>query len=468
MIGPAPRRVEHARAVGVHLVVRPAEVVVPLQLEVVARHHRRVAHQQLGAGHVELQPVVGVRQVGAGRQQHRHVVAPAVTPGPDDERHVALGLALPQPDGVDAALEVARQVDAERLGPLRVVQVVVVEVDRAVLVRGVPEVRLAARPVVARHGPGRAVGADGVEAAARDVDDGVQQRAVGAVGAREVPLRERRRAVGDVGRRVDARVPDLAVEVADALREPDVAGRAGADAERHGGHGGRKRHAEALRVAAGAGCAGQQVRADGLDGGIDPKRRVAGGRVERGDQAVPRVRLDQRVAREARAGALAVAEDERRAPVLEQHGVAGEAAVVPGAEQVLHRLVRRGRLERELDRPRDQGRQHAAVAGHRHVRAGVGMVEGAGIRAVRGRLELGLEEAGTVGPLEAVAQPDEMRRVALDLLAADVDRHALARREAELRRVAEDRRCRLDGCVSHCAAPRPGAGRSCGAPPRRR
>ena len=124
-------------------------------------------------------------------------------------------------------------------------------------------------------------------------------------------------------RRGDARIADLAVEVADALREPGIAGRARADAEGHGRDRRRKRDAEALVVAAGLRRAGQQVRADRLVGGIETQRRIAGGRVEGGDDAIPRARLDLRVAREADAAALAVAEHQRHAAVLEHHRVAG-------------------------------------------------------------------------------------------------------------------------------------------------
>ena len=87
---PAPGAEEDAGAVGVDLVAGVPEVVVALKLEVVRMEHRHMADQQLGAGGVERQMVVGIRQVRPRREEHGDPVALPARGRPDEERHVFL------------------------------------------------------------------------------------------------------------------------------------------------------------------------------------------------------------------------------------------------------------------------------------------------------------------------------------------------------------------------------------------
>ena len=99
-----------------------------------------MADQQLGAGGIERQMVVGISQVRPRREEHGDPVALAAPGRPDEERDVFLAVLAPQPHGVDAARHAFEHREAERPRPLEVVEIVVVEMDGAVLVRRRPEV----------------------------------------------------------------------------------------------------------------------------------------------------------------------------------------------------------------------------------------------------------------------------------------------------------------------------------------
>ena len=150
---------------------------------------------------------VGVDLVGEGRDEIEDLGLRLADLRPHEERNDVAVRAAAQLHAVDAALQVLRHREAEVVGPAAVVQVVVVEMDRAVVMRR-------ALPVALGAGPGRAL-----HRARRQVD----QLAVQAVGAGVLDL-HRLHAAGEIpGRDAgDRRRLDLAVEA--ALRRP-VAGR---------------------------------------------------------------------------------------------------------------------------------------------------------------------------------------------------------------------------------------------------
>src|SRR5262249_55458215 len=100
---------------------------------------RRAARRELGPPGAWGGVVVGVGHVRRGGDEQRDpVLGPC--PGAHIERDVVLVVAGAQPRGVDPARQVVRRGEREVDVPAGVLQVVVVEVDRAVLLRGVDEV----------------------------------------------------------------------------------------------------------------------------------------------------------------------------------------------------------------------------------------------------------------------------------------------------------------------------------------
>ena len=103
-------------------------------------------------------PGAGVGEVAEGRDQQRDLRRrrlPLLRP--DRERHVVLEAAAAQPRRVDPRLQRVRHAELEPHLPAGVVDVVVVEVDRAVLLPRLLVVHLERVPVVAGHGAHRQV-----------------------------------------------------------------------------------------------------------------------------------------------------------------------------------------------------------------------------------------------------------------------------------------------------------------------
>ena len=104
--------------------------VVVLRLQVL---QRVVRHGGVGVAPGDL--LVGVGEVGVGRQEHGDRRGGGATLGSHEEGDEVLGLACLEMDRVDAAGEIGGDLPGEIGFPARVLQVVVVEEDRAVLVR---------------------------------------------------------------------------------------------------------------------------------------------------------------------------------------------------------------------------------------------------------------------------------------------------------------------------------------------
>src|SRR5262245_12790454 len=98
-----------------------------------------------------------VGEIAEGRNQEGDLRSRRAFLRPDEERYVVLSGAGPQARGVDAALQVRRHLEFEAGFPLRILEVVVVKVDRTVLLRGALEVHLQAGPVVPGHRPRREI-----------------------------------------------------------------------------------------------------------------------------------------------------------------------------------------------------------------------------------------------------------------------------------------------------------------------
>jgi hypothetical protein len=171
----ATRAVDHAGAVAVELVAGAPEVVMALKLEVVGGGDGRVPGQQLGAVRVERQAVVRVREIGARRKKQRELALLSRSTRPDGERDVLLRATAPQAHRVHTTRQAGRELRPESLRPASVFEVVVVEMDRAVLIGRVAKARLPARPVVAGHASRRHVDALPMELVAGRVEHSVEE-----------------------------------------------------------------------------------------------------------------------------------------------------------------------------------------------------------------------------------------------------------------------------------------------------
>jgi hypothetical protein len=65
---PPPRAEHDARSIRVRLVAGVPEVVVPLQVEIIRLQYRDMSDQYFGPWNIQRQPVVCVREIGAGRK----------------------------------------------------------------------------------------------------------------------------------------------------------------------------------------------------------------------------------------------------------------------------------------------------------------------------------------------------------------------------------------------------------------
>src|SRR5579859_1467037 len=94
---------------------------------------------------VEGHPLVPVREVRERRDEEQDVGGRTCR-RVDEERHAIAQVRSRESDRIDPALELRRKVDLERGLPAALVDVVVMEVDPVVLLRGTLVVELRARP----------------------------------------------------------------------------------------------------------------------------------------------------------------------------------------------------------------------------------------------------------------------------------------------------------------------------------
>ena len=227
--GPSGGRVGDPAAVGVQ-VVDGAAVLAVLAQELVQRVQGDGdvgEPAEVGAPAAGQQPLVGVGQVGGGRGQEGDVGVALPRRRGDEERHVVVLSGPAETGGVVAGAPPVADLDLEIGLPPAVVEVVVVEVDGAVLLGGVVAPEGGGVPPVAGEAPHRMVAERAVEAAGAHVGDGgAAGRGGGEVPGRGQPRHRPR--VGPVGQGVDLavaqspgehpRVLDLAVEASDRRR----------------------------------------------------------------------------------------------------------------------------------------------------------------------------------------------------------------------------------------------------------
>ncbi len=123
-------------AVGVRIVGRGAELRTEAGREgILAREHHRMVARQIPLDEVlHMKALVGVGHVGEGGEQEEDIRARCAGPRPHEERDVVLFvLRAPEPRSVDAARQVAGHLVHEVCLPARIVDIVVMEVDRRVM-----------------------------------------------------------------------------------------------------------------------------------------------------------------------------------------------------------------------------------------------------------------------------------------------------------------------------------------------
>src|SRR5258708_7954445 len=96
--------------------------------------------------------LVGIGEVGKGGDEEYRLGARDSGARPDEERDVIFMIALPQSRRVDAAARISGDLPDEIGLPARVLNVIVMEMDGAVLLRRVREVYFLAVPVVTGDG----------------------------------------------------------------------------------------------------------------------------------------------------------------------------------------------------------------------------------------------------------------------------------------------------------------------------
>ena len=150
--------------------------------------HRLERHEltgpQLPGGRIEHHVLVGVGHVIECRQQERDLGL-LTRLRQHGEGNVGFLVAGAQARGVDAAPQAVGNGEREVDVPAGIVEVVVMEMDRAVLLGRVPPAHFLAGPVVARHRARRQIDDDAIETIAGHVRNSDR----GDV-AREVPCRD--------------------------------------------------------------------------------------------------------------------------------------------------------------------------------------------------------------------------------------------------------------------------------------
>jgi hypothetical protein len=347
---------------------------------------------------------------------------------------------------MDAAPEPRGHREREVVRPAGVVQIVLVEVDRAVLLRGPRPVHLGAGPVEARHRPRRAVHGLAVEPVGGAVGDALG----GDVGS-QVPRRHHRGLEpgrpggldegGHLGARERAvrraRAVDLAVEVGGGAEPP--------------GHPGRiprppGRHQERARAQAGR----ERDRARDLDRRLGAEREAPDALLPERDRArggipgerheVPAPLGERGPGGDPLDAPAAVSQDGRQRPALvERQGHAGARRLRPGAEDRLGAVARPGRPHQGLEGEALEGGEDRR-GGDDHVGPGAGLLPPTRVLLAGGmRDDLG-PEARRVGAGLGGQEAHQVGPVAGQPVAAHPDGEPVARLEAHAVAVGQDRR----------------------------
>ncbi len=158
------RGVADAAAVGVAIIGRVAHLGMLEQQDVDGVEHGEPALGDLGHHRAEAADIVLIDGIGGGRGEVDDVGASLALGRTDEEGDLELRLLRRQPRGIAAAPQAGGNREGEIRLPARIGDVVVVEMDGAVLHRRVAPVHLAAVPVVPGHGARRQVYGGTVEA----------------------------------------------------------------------------------------------------------------------------------------------------------------------------------------------------------------------------------------------------------------------------------------------------------------
>ena len=329
---PARASVDNSRAVIVEFVARAAEFGVILQGEVAQIDDRRVPDDDFGAICLEGDPVISVREVRRGGEEHGDSVLLSIRE--NEERDVLLDSFGTQTSCVDAAGEISRDREAEGHRPLRIRNVVVVEMNGVVLIGHESEVVDQAGIRDTGHRPGGSVEARPVEGIGRLVEDDVEKQPVLAGAAPEVPGSNRLKSPGGFGSVFDTDVADLSVE--DVRGHPSAVLVNGGSSDSEGG-------STVAGAIVDARLSGLRQKMQGM--GRVPiheagSRRAGepdrfGAAIEHNVQVVPLVRLELLFESEP-THAPALIPDESGYAVFEDESVSGFEPIVPVPENRLH------------------------------------------------------------------------------------------------------------------------------------
>ena len=136
--------------------------------------------------------LVGIGQIAGRRHQQHHGGGWLAALGAHEESQVVLVFGGPQAGRVDATSHALGNGELEVHCPARVLEIVVVEMDAAVLFRTTPEIGFVAAPVVAGHGARRHICEPAVQAVRRSVGQLGGSKIAGKVPGRDGCLAERR------------------------------------------------------------------------------------------------------------------------------------------------------------------------------------------------------------------------------------------------------------------------------------
>ena len=193
-----------------------------VEVDILGPQQERMADNRLRSL-AEAQVLIGVGEVGRGRHQERDLRGRAAGRRTHDERDVVDCIAGFDPRRINVGAHRVGNRELEIRLPPGVLEVVVVEMDRAVLGGRMNEVFLASAPVMAGHRARRRVDAASVQVVARGVGDAIGGNAGRADTISEVPSRDHPAAVrltpgGEFGQfrgaermTVDARAIDFAI-----------------------------------------------------------------------------------------------------------------------------------------------------------------------------------------------------------------------------------------------------------------
>jgi hypothetical protein len=351
--------------------------------------------------------VVRIRHVGERRQDERDGRGGPSARGADGERDMVLEPVRTHAHGVDAAGEVGGHVEGEVRRPPGVVEVVLPEGDRRVLLGRAAEVHRRAVPGVPGHRPHRPVHQPAVQGGRAGVGDDGALRVAGEIPGRE----EATVAVAQHGRL------ELAVEVA-----VDAGGRDRAGPHQRAGGGlaspaaGRRRHALDAEVGL------RQLARErlGAGGDVDPR-------------AHPHPAARRQGVLVARDRSVGIGQPRRQASVR----VEADRPARPARRDRLdvpRRRERRPRPDLDLDRVAPQPR----TVVYDQARPGVGALGPSVVAPVDRRPDDTLLEPRPVGMLVAVQQLDELRLVGPGRVDAQLELDALARSHAEPVAIAGD------------------------------